>query len=259
MTTSGYIYDLLILIGAPDLESCGDLYREHPNLFFGTPIINIDHTPENERYGQMNVVDLTACACGEVCHDLMETIDPKLVDAQAATAFLTGMIAKTKSFKSQNIAPKSFATASKLLAKGANQELIIQNLYRTRSVETLRLKADQQIKLVWTILSQQDFLHAGCGEEHLPGLIDELISSSPDTKIILLIYENRQHNVCTILCTERPESAIRLMQNFSSTQTTTKQISSGTHEETHLRFAEQTLPQAEISLLAHIRSVLNKK
>lgn len=264
ISSSGYVYDLLILIGAPDLESCGDLYREHPNLFFGAPIINIDHAPENEHYGHMNVVDLTACACGEVCYDLVEAIDPNLMDERAATAFLTGMIAETKSFKRPGITPKSLVTASKLLAKGAKQEMIIQHLYRTRSVETLRLwgralarlKADPESKFVWTMLSQQDFLHAGCEEEGLHGVIDELIVSSPAAKVILILYENKQHNACAILRAEHPESAARLMKNFSPARATVNYSAFGTHDETHIRFTDQTMPQVEAALIAHIRSLL---
>ena len=266
VTASGYVYDLLMLIGAPDLESCGSLYREHPNLFFNTPIINIDHAPGNEHYGQMNAVDLTACACGEVCHDLIEAIDPGFIDEPAATAFLTGMIAQTKSFKSANLTPKSLATASRLLAKGAKQDVIIQNLYRTRSVPTLRLwgralarlKADSKTKLAWTMLSRQDFLHAGCSEDQLPDLIDELIVSSPEAKVILVLYENERREACAILRAERPESAIRLMQNHPSPHASIKETAAGTHEEIHLLFAGQTLPQVEAVLVARIRSLLSR-
>src|SRR3989338_1539802 len=123
-TSSGYKYDLIICIGSPDFESCAQLYTENPDFFYRTPIINIDHSPENEQYGQMNVVDLTASACGEVCHDLIETIAPGLIDEEVATAFLTGMIAKTKSFKTHNVTPKTLQTASKLMAKGAKREHI---------------------------------------------------------------------------------------------------------------------------------------
>ena len=131
-STSGYRYDLIICIGSPDFESCAHLYSENPDFFFRTPIINIDHSPENEHYGQINVVDLTASACGEVCHDLIESIESGLIDEDVATAFLTGMIAKTKSFKTSNVTPKTLQTASKLIAKGAKRELILQSLYITR-------------------------------------------------------------------------------------------------------------------------------
>ena len=44
-TQGRYRHDLIICIGAQDLESCSDLYEHHPDFFFHTPIINIDHSP----------------------------------------------------------------------------------------------------------------------------------------------------------------------------------------------------------------------
>src|SRR3989339_76548 len=196
-SSSGYKYDLIICIGSPDFESCAQLYTDNPDFFYRTPIINIDHSPENEHYGQVNAVDLTASACGEVCHDIIEAIEPSLIDEDVATAFLTGMIAKTKSFKSKVVTPKTLQTASKLIAKGARREHIVENLYRTRSVSTLRLwgralarlKADEDAKMVWSLLSQQDFMHAGAQDEDLKDVIEELIASSPNARVTVLLFE----------------------------------------------------------------------
>lgn len=251
--TSAYRYDLIICIGSPDYESCAQLYTENPDFFFRTPVINIDHTPENEHYGQMNVVDLTASACGEVCHDLIEAIEPGLIDEHIATAFLTGMVAKTKSFKTKNVTPKTLQTASKLMAKGAKRDDIVSRLYRTRSIETLRLwgralarlKADAETKMVWTMLSQQDFMHAGTEEEHLPDVIDELIASSPDAQVVTLLYEDKEKNICAIVRAERPLDAIRLTRGFSA---------AGTREEVQLYFSKKHIVQVEKELIEHLKT-----
>ena len=245
---SAYHYDLIICIGAPDFEACAHLYTENPDFFFRTPVINIDHRPENEHYGELNIVDLTASACGEVCHDLFEKIEPGLMDDQVATAFLTGMIAKTKSFKTQNVTPRTLQTASKLIAKGATRDKIVRHLYKTRSVPTLRLwgralarlKANEDAKIVWTLLSQQDFMHAGATEDGLPDVIDELIASSPEAKIVALIYEDEQHNVCAIVRAERPLDAIALCAPFNA---------AGTREEVRLCFTKKNIVQVEQLLI----------
>ena len=257
-SSSGYKYDLIICIGAPDHEACAQLYTENTDFFFRTPIINIDHTPENEHYGQMNVVDLTASACGEVCHDLIEAIEPGLIDEETATAFLTGMIAKTKSFKTKDVTPKTLQTASKLMAKGARREHIIQNLYRTRSVSTLRLwgralarlKMDESLHIVWTLLSQQDFMHAGAEEQDLPDVIDELLSSSPHARVVVLLYETSTHDIAAIIRTERPIDAIALCAPFHA---------AGTREEVRLVFKDKNIVQTETLLMEHIKKELASK
>ncbi len=70
ISASDYRYDLILSIGAATLESYTHLYRDHPDFFYRTPIINIDHTPHNDHFGHYNLVDVTASACGEVCHGL---------------------------------------------------------------------------------------------------------------------------------------------------------------------------------------------
>jgi nanoRNase/pAp phosphatase (c-di-AMP/oligoRNAs hydrolase) len=255
--TSKYKYDLIICIGSPDFESCAELYNENPDFFYRTPVINIDHSPENEHYGEINVVDLTASACGEVCHDLIESIEEGLMDDEIATAFLTGMIAKTKSFKTKNVTPKTLHTASKLIAKGAKRDHIVENLYRTRSIQTLRLwgralarlKADENKKMVWTMLSQQDFMNAGAHKEDLPDVIGELIASSPHAKIIVIMYEGSDKNVHAIVHTERPYDAIALCAPFKA---------SGVREQVRLNFTKKNIVEVEKILIDHLKKELTK-
>jgi nanoRNase/pAp phosphatase (c-di-AMP/oligoRNAs hydrolase) len=256
-SASGYRYDLIICIGSPDLESCAQLYADHPDFFYRTPIINLDHSPANEHFGHINAVDVTACATGEVCHDLIEAIEPGLIDEDIATAFLTGMIAKTKSFKEQTVTPKTLQTASKLIARGANRDAIVQNLYRTRSVSTLRLwgralarlKADEDAKIVWTLLSRQDFMHAGAQENDLPDVIDELIASSPHAQVVALIYESGE-DVRSIVRAERPLDATLLTAPFNP---------SGTREETRLLFPKREIVSAEKELVTHLKRATKQR
>ncbi len=257
LSASGYKFDLIICVGAPDLESCAALYRENPDFFFSTPIINIDHTPENEQFGQFNVVDLTAVSCGEVCHDLVERIEPGLLDEETATAFLTGMIAKTRSFKHKNVTPKTLTTASKLLARGAKRETAVHHLYRTRSVHTLRLwgralarlKADPEAKLVWSLLSQQDFMHAGAEEHDLPDVIDELIASTPEAKVVVLLYEQRDRGICGIIRAEHPLSAAALAAPFKP---------AGGREDVRVCFTGKNIVQVEKELIGKLKESLKK-
>ncbi len=249
ISTSPYPYDLVICIGAHDLTACGEIHTAHADFLYHTPIINIDHSTANEHFGQINIVDLTATSCAEVCHDLVNELYGDMVDEQMATLFLTGMIAKTKSFKTRNVSPKTLATASALLSKGARREEIINHLYRTRSISTLRLwgralarlKHDAAHHLVWTLLSQQDFLHAGAHDEDLAEVIDELITGAPDAEIALLLYEDKTRDICGILRTNPPHHAFHLLKDFQP---------KGNHEEAHVRLTKMNLVEAERVLLS---------
>ncbi len=249
---STYRHDLIICFGAPDLEACAHLYHDHKDFFFRVPIINIDHSPHNEHFGQINHVDLTASAIGETCFELIHSINPTLISAEIATAFLTGMIAKTRSFRTPHLTSKTLEVAGKLMSLGARRQDIVRNLFQTRSVQTLRLwgralarlKSDFETKIVWTMLSQQDFLHAGAREEDLPDVIDELISNSPEAKIIVLLYENHARHICGIIRAEPPHDARGLTELFASF---------GNRQEAHVCFENTAIVEAEKKIIETIK------
>jgi len=254
---SAYRHDLIICLGAPDLEACAHLYHEHQDFFFRTPIINIDHSPSNEHFGQINYVDITTSAIGEVCFELILAINHKLMSAEVATAFLTGMISKTRSFRTPHLTPKTLENASRLVSLGAERQKIVRHLFQTRSVQTLRLwgralarlKSDTESKIVWTLLSQQDFLHAGAREEDLPDVIDELISNSPETNVTVLLYENHAHHICGIIRAEQPHDARHLINTFSP---------SGTKSEAHICLENKNIVEAEKEIIEMIKKTLVK-
>ncbi len=250
ISTTEYRYDLIITIGAADLESLGVLYTNYTDFFFATPIINIDHNPKNEHYGAINLVDVSAVSCSEVCHELFVQLDPGLVDSEVATFFLTGMIHKTKSFRGTTVTPKTLKTASDMIARGARRDEIVQKLYKTRSMETLRLwgralsrlKSQEKKGLVWTLLTRSDFAAAGSDEAALENIIDELLLSSPNAKIAAVFYEHSPEEVRVILRAERPYDALALGSPFKA---------SGTREEAHLVIITEDIVAAERQVITH--------
>jgi len=113
-----------------------------------------------------------------------------------------------------------------------------------------RLRSDNQSKIVWTMLTQQDFMHAGAQEEDLDDVIEELIVSSPEAKVIVLLFENRERNICATVHAERPLNASQLCARFKPT---------GTHQEVQIRFKNKTLPQVEKEIIEHLKKELEKK
>ncbi|MDP3245320.1 MAG: DHH family phosphoesterase [bacterium] len=189
-------YDLIITLDTPDLESLGEIFEKNSDLFFNTPVINIDHKSDNEHFGAINAVDMTSSATSEVVYNHLENWDRRLIDEATATCLLTGLIAKTQSF--QNIkSPRTFQTAGRLVALGAEREKIMQNLYRNLTLSTFRLwgvtlanlKHDAELKFAWSVLTARDFLSTGGKEEELPGVAENLILNSKETDVFLILYE----------------------------------------------------------------------
>lgn len=220
--SSDYKYDLIITLDTPDLDSLGKLYQNFTEFFYNTTIINIDHQPENEHFGQINLTNMNTVATAEILFRLINTIDKNLLDPNIATCLLAGLISKTRSFKTSNVTPKTLEIASLLLAAEADQDTIIKNLYRSRNLATLnlwgrvlaRLKSKDQNKLVWSLLTENDFVEAGASHKDLPDVIDELISFVPGVEIVVLIYQLKGKN-CVLVSTSKNHNALYLTSSFN--------------------------------------------
>ena len=219
-------YDLVIALDCPDIRSLGNLSRDHADFLYRTTIINIDCDPANEHWGQINLVDLNAVATTEILFRLFESWNRTLLDEDSATAILAGMIFKTNSFKTANVTPRTLAAASQLVGLGARREQIVQGIWRTRSVPTLklwgraltRLEYDREVGLSWITLTRNDFLETGLTPAAIEGLVDELVAYAPEAKAIAIMHESLEsEKVCVSLHANPPLSASDLSRSFNAT------------------------------------------
>ncbi len=255
---STFKYDLIITLNSPDLNSLGDIFFNNTDLFYRTPIINIDHQTSNERYGQVNIVDFTCTSTAEATYKILKQIIPDHIDAAIATALLTGMTVATKSFKSPTITPLTLQLASDLINRGADRERIIQCLYRTRTIATLKLwgqalshlQSDTKLGVVWTTITRDDFTRAGSAPDDLSGIVEELISNSPEAKVVLLVYEKENGStkkIGAMITSEKEYDALELAKPFSPT---------GSKRQALFTVEGMSLQEAENMILERIREVL---
>ncbi len=255
-SATDYRHDLIITIDTPDLPSLGAVRDVAADFFFRTPILNIDHSSANERYGQINSVDATAASTSELVYGLLRELE-RPIDAELATALLTGIVSKTRSFKSGAITPQTLDVASDLVAAGAKRDLIVSSLYRTKTIPVLRLwgralarlKFDPTLKLVSSVLTRQDFTLAGAGEAALPDVIDELILSSPDAETVVLIHEREGGEICCLIRSEARRDADKLASRWNG---------EGGHTQARCFLKGKTPGDAEQEILAHLRSEMQK-
>jgi len=254
---STFKYDLIISLNTSDLENLGGVFLNNTDLFYRTPIINIDYQAANEHYGQLNIVDVTSTSCAEIVYQLLKQLQDNSIDKKTATTLLTGMIIATHTFKSPRVTPFTLALASQLIKLGGDRELIIQQLYRTRSLSTLKLwgqalthlKQDNVSGLVWTIITREDFIHSETHPEDLKGIIDELIANSPEAKIILLLYESDNiedsSSIYGLVHTEQQYSATKLVKKYNP---------KGDKHHVSFKIEQKLLKEAEEEIIKTIKS-----
>ena len=194
-------YDIIITVDTGDLSQLGRFYEDNTGLFTQIPVINIDHHASNSAFGRINLIDIMASATTEMLIPLIEELEKqtgkKLFDEDIATLLLAGIITDTGSFQNANTTPRSFAAAAHLVRYGARQQEIIQHIFKTKRLSTLRLwgrilsniKVDQKTHFVWATISHKDFADTESRYDETGGIIDELMTNAPGTEIVILLKE----------------------------------------------------------------------
>ncbi len=189
-----YPYDAVAVVDTADLESLGALYDEHTEFFYHAPIINIDHQADNEHFGELNLVELTAASTTEVLFSVIEHWDKSLMDADIATCLLAGIILESKSFQSPALTPRTLTIASELVSAGARRALIVERLFGPKPVETLqlwgrtlaRLKTDPERGVVWSSLEADDVAGIENATEKLASVIEHLLTHVREARLVIL-------------------------------------------------------------------------
>jgi phosphoesterase RecJ-like protein len=127
-------FDLLVMTDCPDPGRTGgilDIVRPRSRV-----LVNIDHHPDNRRYGDINWIQTTAAAVGEQVFDLLRALRLP-IDRDIATNLFTAVHMDTGSFRYSNVTPRTFQIAAELVAAGADPASITGHLYESRSSESL--------------------------------------------------------------------------------------------------------------------------
>jgi phosphoesterase RecJ-like protein len=131
------------------------------------PLIVIDHHLSNTRFGNINLVDSKVTSVGEFLYWIMTDWDVQ-VDKDIATCLLTGIIGDTGAFRFPGTGARTLEVAGKLMAKGADKEKIVFNIYSFSFgmikfwAEALKkAKIDKIGKFLWMAIPHEKYVELG--------------------------------------------------------------------------------------------------
>jgi phosphoesterase RecJ-like protein len=105
-----------------------------------TPILNIDHHISNENYGELNFVDATAPATGQILVEFFRHIGAEITRDMATNLF-AAISTDTGSFQYRGTNERTFAAASHLISTGVDVSGLSRAMYDSqprRRFELLR-------------------------------------------------------------------------------------------------------------------------
>lgn len=170
-------YDGVFVLECNDLDRPGikDLDRYY--------IINIDHHPKTKPFGDLNWLDSSASAVGEMIYHLAKQLNGSLTPEISMNLY-AAILTDTGSFQFSNTRPETFAIVSDLVAHGADPSAIAQAVYMNQPYDKIRLLArvlttlemHPSKKIAWITLTQAVLKKTGASSHETEGIVNHPLS-----------------------------------------------------------------------------------
>lgn len=131
------LYDICFVLDAGELKRAGEELASF--LKFGK-IINIDHHPHGEQFGDLNFVDPGASATGALIYRIIKAAGHQ-VDPDTALCIYVAIVSDTGSFHYSNANSEAFQISGEMVATGINPWSVAEKLYESQPLKRLELLA----------------------------------------------------------------------------------------------------------------------
>lgn len=192
-----HLPDTLVTLGILRLGLLEKIVPE-ANLLSRAQIFNIDNTSENQKFGSVNFIDPTSPSLSELVGDFIFADYEEFMDQKVATILLAGLLLGSRNFQHPSTGPKTFERTALLLEKGADHQLVVKHLYKTKSAAQLRLlgktlenlEVKEHKNITLASLTQADFKAAGACSKDLAFVLEELKTNFWRTNSLLILWES---------------------------------------------------------------------
>ena len=158
-------------------------------------ILNIDHHAVNERYGDVNLVVVTAASTTEVVFMLLKSLGWP-VTPQMATNILIGIVTDTMMFFNPATTASSLQVAAELERLGGDMRQVSRLVSKNRNVDSLilwgkaleRLKWDEEKSRVSTAIMADEIAALPPGDDAVDGL-SNFLNNNMAARTILVLRE----------------------------------------------------------------------
>jgi bifunctional oligoribonuclease and PAP phosphatase NrnA len=169
---------LVLFFDAANLERSGSAAE---SISAGATIVNIDHHPSNDRFGDVNIIDPGAAAVAEMATAMLEAWGWEITPTMATNLY-TALVTDTGGFRHENTDAAALDTAARLARYGVEPSYVTTMVYKSRPLTTLRLNAlcmaamrvELEGRLAWTKVTRHMLQEAGAVMAESEDLIDNL-------------------------------------------------------------------------------------
>lgn len=171
------LYDAAFVIECSDVERPG--LPGLKNQF----VVNIDHHSTTVPFGDVNWIDSTAAAVGEMIYNLCKALGVE-VTKEIAECIYTALLTDTGSFHFSNTTERTLKIASELVRRGVEPARISQALFYSNPFSKIRLlglvlsgiERDESGRIAWVTMDRHTMYEADASEEDSDGIVNHALS-----------------------------------------------------------------------------------
>lgn len=158
-------------------------------------LINIDHHPGNEDFGDYNIVVTSASSTAEIVTRLLLDLEVTF-DSDIATCLYTGVVTDTGRFQFSNSSPETLRLAANLLEFDVQHPAIAQEVYESAPFGYMKLLGHvleratlhDDVRFIYSWFTRSDLEETGVGPDETDSLIDA-IRSTRDADVAAMFKE----------------------------------------------------------------------
>jgi bifunctional oligoribonuclease and PAP phosphatase NrnA len=159
-------------VDRPGLPSLGDQF-----------VVNIDHHSTTEPFGNVNWLDATSAAVGEMIYNLCKALGVE-VTREIAECIYTALLTDTGSFHFSNTTERTLKIASELVRRGVEPARISQALFYSYPFSKIKLmgrvlsniERDESGRIAWITMDRETMYEADACEEDADGIVNHALS-----------------------------------------------------------------------------------
>lgn len=193
-TNTGFKKEVLVVVDCSNLKRTGKIAATTSEY---QTIINIDHHPDNQYFGSVNLVDPDSPSCSLLLYQVIKK-NNFMLTKEIATSILTGIITDTGNFQFVEMNTYLLGVLSELTQKGASLSQIIKYAFRYRKLEALKLlgralnsmEYDVERGIASIYVTQKDFKATNAQEDDTEGIVDYGLFI-PGSRISVLFKETQ--------------------------------------------------------------------
>lgn len=189
--------DLFVYVDGSDRARYGRAYD--PSRIGKRRVVNIDHHVTNEKFADVNLLDVDAASTAEIIYELIQELHAPLTPT-IAQCLLTGIVTDTLGFRTVATTPATLERATRLMRQGGSIPEIVERVYNRRSFASLRLlgraiaEAKLEGSIIWSQVSYATLREFGVNGNGTGGVVNTLLSVA-DAQVAFFLAEKEDGRI----------------------------------------------------------------